>query len=103
MLFRSQINMLITYQSTGLKLKLLYALFNGRHCMVNKEMVEGTGLEDNTQIISLNDKNELLKKTEEKMFLEFTENDLKEREIMLAPFFDNVSVQKLMKMLFETP
>lgn len=98
----AQINLLITYQSTGLKLKLLYALFNGRHCLVNKAMVEGTGLEDNTQIVDIDDTNELLRKTEEQMKLEFTENDLKEREILLAPFCDNVSVQKLMKMLFET-
>lgn len=40
----SQINILITFQATGLKLKLLNALFNGRHCLVNPEMISGTEL-----------------------------------------------------------
>jgi hypothetical protein len=30
---------------TGIRLKLLHALFEGRHCVVNDAMVEGTGLE----------------------------------------------------------
>jgi Glycosyl transferases group 1 len=31
---------------TGIRLKLLHALFEGRHCVVNDPMVSGTGLED---------------------------------------------------------
>jgi len=31
---------------TGIRLKLLHALFEGRHCVVNEPMVSGTGLED---------------------------------------------------------
>ncbi|MGN6291391.1 MAG: glycosyltransferase family 4 protein [Chitinophagaceae bacterium] len=31
---------------TGIRLKLLHALFEGRHCLVNAPMVSGTGLED---------------------------------------------------------
>lgn len=31
---------------TGIRLKLLHALFEGRHCVVNDPMVAGTGLED---------------------------------------------------------
>ncbi len=99
----AQINLLITYQNTGLKLKLLYALFNGRHCLVNKTMVEGTGLEENVTLVDIDQKGDLLRKVDEKMNLPFTEEAFKEREIMLAPFFDQVSAQKLMKMLFELP
>jgi len=40
----AQINLLYTNQATGLKLKLLNVLFNGRHCIVNSKMVEGTSL-----------------------------------------------------------
>lgn len=99
----AQVNALITYQNTGLKLKLLNALFNGRHCIVNKTMVEGTGLEDSVTIFDIHEKPEFLKLVAEKMEEPFKEEDVKEREIMLAPFFDDVSAQKLMKMLFETP
>ncbi len=37
-------NIMVTFQATGLKLKLLNALFNGRFCLVNPEMVSGTPL-----------------------------------------------------------
>ena len=41
----AQLNILPTFQSTGIKLKLLYALFNGGQILVNSPMVRGTGLE----------------------------------------------------------
>lgn len=41
----AQVNVLPTFQSTGIKLKLLLCLFNGRHVVCNTPMVEGTGLE----------------------------------------------------------
>ncbi len=41
----AQVNILVTFQPTGLKLKLLNALFNGRFCLVNPEMITGTDLE----------------------------------------------------------
>jgi len=40
----AQVNIMVTFQPTGLKLKLLYSLFSGRHCLVNPEMVAGTEL-----------------------------------------------------------
>lgn len=42
---KAQINILPSFNCTGIKLKLLNALYNGRHCIVNSEMVRGTGLE----------------------------------------------------------
>ena len=36
----AHINILVTEQATGLKLKLLNTLFNGRFCLVNDKMVE---------------------------------------------------------------
>jgi hypothetical protein len=44
----AHINVLPTFQGTGIKLKLLNALYSGRHCLVNSTMVEGTGLEELT-------------------------------------------------------
>lgn len=38
-------NLLVTFQPTGLKLKLLNALFHGGHCIVNSKMLFGTGLD----------------------------------------------------------
>jgi Glycosyl transferases group 1 len=41
----AQINILPSFNNTGIKFKLLNALFNGRHCIVNPRGVKGTGLE----------------------------------------------------------
>lgn len=41
----AQVNILVTFQATGLKLKLLNTLYNGRFCLVNDEMIRGTALD----------------------------------------------------------
>jgi len=42
---KAHINVLPTFQKTGIKLKLIHALFSSRFCVVNNEMVDETGLE----------------------------------------------------------
>ncbi|HEX6845614.1 MAG TPA: glycosyltransferase family 4 protein, partial [Chitinophagaceae bacterium] len=46
----AQIHVLPSFNKTGIKLKLINALYNGRHCVVNDEAVEGSGLEDTCHI-----------------------------------------------------
>lgn len=41
----AHINLLVSFQNSGIKLKLINALFRGRFCIVNDLMVSGTGLE----------------------------------------------------------
>jgi hypothetical protein len=41
----AHVNVLPTFQATGIKLKLLAALFRGRFCLVNPPMVANTGVE----------------------------------------------------------
>ena len=43
---KAQIHVVPSFNCTGIKLKLLNALFNGRHCVVNASAVEGTGLRE---------------------------------------------------------
>ena len=43
---KAQINLLITFQATGLKLKLLNALYNGSFVVVNDKILHGTGLDE---------------------------------------------------------
>jgi glycosyltransferase involved in cell wall biosynthesis len=43
---KAQINILPSFSETGIKLKLINALFNGRHCVVNERAVAQTGLEE---------------------------------------------------------
>jgi hypothetical protein len=44
---KAQVNVLpsVNKNVTGIRLKLLHAISQGRHCVVNESMVEGTGLE----------------------------------------------------------
>ena len=42
----AQINILPTSQNTGMKLKLINALYNGRHCIVNSKMITDKILEE---------------------------------------------------------
>jgi hypothetical protein len=41
----AHVNILVTFQATGLKLKLLNTLYKGRYCLVNEPMLNGTGLD----------------------------------------------------------
>ncbi|MFZ1530095.1 MAG: glycosyltransferase family 4 protein [Ferruginibacter sp.] len=41
----AQINLLPSFNNTGVKLKLLNALYNGRHCVANSTAVAGSGAE----------------------------------------------------------
>lgn len=49
---KAQINVLPCFNKdiTGIRLKLLHALYQGRHCLVNDPMVSGTGLEPTCHI-----------------------------------------------------
>lgn len=47
---KAQINILPSFNDTGIKLKLLNALYNGRHCLVNEAAVHQTGLESTCHI-----------------------------------------------------
>jgi len=44
MIGKAQINIIPSFNTTGIKLKLLNVLFNGRHCIVNDATIEGSGL-----------------------------------------------------------
>lgn len=42
---KSQVNILPSFNATGVKLKVINALYQGRHCLVNRSAVEGSGVE----------------------------------------------------------
>ena len=45
MISKAQVHILPSLNNTGVKLKLLNALYNGRHCLVNQAGAAGSGLE----------------------------------------------------------
>ena len=49
---KAHIHVLPSFNNTGIKIKLLNALFNGRHCVVNNEMVVGTPLAELCHVVN---------------------------------------------------
>ncbi|MFH0756097.1 MAG: glycosyltransferase [Bacteroidota bacterium] len=93
----AQVNLLYTAQSTGIKLKLLHALFGGRHCLVNREMVEGTGL---GHLCSLaNRPEEMMNRLEILMELPFTTEQVRERKKTLQDFSNRAGAEKILRLL----
>lgn len=97
---KAQVNVLPTFQSTGIKLKLLNSLFRGRHCVVNTEMVENTGLEELCELATDADAMAAaIKRCAEKPF---TPADLNKRMALLNELFNNSESAKKIISLLET-
>ena len=83
----AHVNVLPTFQPTGIKLKLLSSLYNGRFCVVNKLMVENTGLE---KLCVVADSPAEMKEELQRVFkTEFKFSDIKLREKVLQEHFSN--------------
>jgi glycosyltransferase involved in cell wall biosynthesis len=96
---QSQINLLLTKQATGLKLKLLNSLYQGKFCLVNDKMLVGTGL--NACVEIANSSQEILTKINELMHLDFTESLYAKRASLISKEFDNnVKAEKLIRLVF---
>lgn len=86
---KAQLHVLPAYSTNGIKLKLLTALFGGRHVVANEEMVEGTGLENACHIAA---NPSYMKYTIYRLFQkEFTEDDRQIREGFLQQQFNNAA------------
>jgi hypothetical protein len=83
----AHINAMVTFQPTGLKLKILNALFNGRFCLVNQDMVTGTELAEICEIA--NDPETMRNKAKELMKLSFTHEMISERKDLLMKWHSN--------------
>ena len=94
----AHVNVLPTFQSTGIKLKLLLALFKGRFCLANNEMTLNTGVESLCDIANTTEEwKKTIKDTFQK---EFTENNIRSRkEILEKDFSNNNSVKVLLEEL----
>jgi glycosyltransferase involved in cell wall biosynthesis len=95
----AQVNVLPTFQSTGIKLKLLAALYMGRHCVVNPPMVERTGLEP---LCRVEENERRFAAAVESLFSkELSPVDLQlRRDVLLRKFSNLGSAQQLLGMLY---
>lgn len=95
---KAQVNLLISFQDTGVKLKLINALFKGRHCIVNSMIIGGSGLESLCHIVDM--ENEIISKLNELIKVDFTIEEINKREESLLKNVNNkLGAQKLINLL----
>jgi hypothetical protein len=95
---QAQINLIHSFQPAGIKLKLLTALFNGRHCIANSEAVRNSGLESLCHIGQ--DPGKIKELVHQLMEIPFTEEESQKREMVLKKDYSNISnAQKIYDMI----
>lgn len=94
---QAHINVLPTFQATGIKLKLLAALFNGKYCVVNSPMVANTGLE---HLCSVQDSATEMAEEIVRLFdTPFDVSQAESREAILTQSFSNTAnIKKLISL-----
>lgn len=99
MIGKAQLHVLPSFNNTGVKLKLLNALFNGRHCVVNTNGVEGSGLE---QVCHIANDAAAFKKAVQQLYEQpFTENEKQQRQgLLLSQYNNEDNAKKLMTFLW---
>jgi hypothetical protein len=83
----AQISLLPTFQDTGLKLKLLASLFEGRFCIANTPMIHKTGLEHLCHLADT--PKEMIDKVNELFAQDFTTEEIEKRKFILEDAFSN--------------
>jgi len=93
----AHINLLYTYQPTGLKLKLLHSLHAGRHCMANPLMLSGSGLDPLCNIYRT--PSEAIEMITSLMKQPFGRETIEQRENKLFDYRNTVNAKKIADLL----
>ena len=84
---KAQVNILPSFNNTGVKLKLLNALYNGRHCLVNDAAVNGAEI---NRLCTISNSPAEFKVQVQKLFhQQFTQEELQKREQVLLQIYNN--------------
>lgn len=89
----AQVHVLPSSNTTGVKLKLLNALLNGRFCLTNANGIQGSGLEHCAQVLET--PGDWLAAVQRLMQLEFTATDGESRKAILSLYDNKENAQKL--------
>lgn len=95
----AHIHLLITFQQTGIKLKLLHALDSGKHIIINSKM-DDAGIF--ATLCAVEDKAEdMAKRIEKMMKIEFTPEMFAERKEKFSQLFNNqLNAKKIVEEMF---
>ena len=89
----AHINVLPSMNNTGVKLKLLHALFTGRFCITNQQGIEGSGISNGVEIA--NSPQAFRKKVEELMTKTFQHSDIEERSEIIRLYNNGENANRL--------
>ncbi len=99
---QAQVQVLVSFLSTGVKLKLLNALFRGRHCVVNEPVLSGTPLRPLCTVA--NGAADLQQAIRTLMETPFEERHLAERRALLEVHYANhLNARHLMAIIAGEP
>ena len=83
----AQVNLLLTFQQTGIKLKLLHALQSGRHIIINKYMDDDGIFSEMCDVFDSSE--DIAKRIDELMSVEFTAELKQKRDEKFNRIFSN--------------
>ena len=95
----AQINIIISFNETGVKLKLLNALFNGRHCIADHAALQGAATADCSELAdSITAFRERINSLLTQPFTE--EKIARRRDILEAVYNNKLNAEKLIALLY---
>jgi hypothetical protein len=95
----AQVNLLPAFQDSGMKLKLLSALFTGKHCLVNSKMIANTGLD--SLCLQADSNEDMIRKTSELILQPFNQAEVEKRRAFLNVHHNNQrNAERLIQMIW---
>jgi len=98
LIINAQIQVLYTQQATGIKLKLLKSLYNGRHCIANNKILIGTELENVCHVVEKPE--EWLVKIKELENTPFSSEEIEIRKKTLEKFNCIDEAKKIIQLIY---
>ncbi len=96
---KAHVHILPSFNNTGIKIKLLNALFNGKFVLVNNAAAEGSGLEDLCEIAESGD--EYIRLLSRLFSVSFSENNIEQRKKILNAVYNNdANARRLMQLIW---
>ena len=96
---KAQVNILPSFNNTGVKLKVLNALYNGKHCLVNRVAADGVGIDGLCYIA--NTAQEFKKLAIELYTQPFMEEDaLHRQQVLNATYNNEKNARQLIKWIY---
>jgi len=93
----AHINVLPSFNNTGVKLKFIHALFEGRFCVTNEAGAKGSGLYSGFHVA--NDNESMIQLIKDLLSKEFTQENIVERNELVQLYNNALNAERLIELL----